>query len=127
MTNQTLLMNMFLSSVLKFILIFLGGTEMCADPVSLLDGLPWEILVPRDHLSQAQGISSSTRDLETLGLGLHLLIDFGLSAEVANTILNYKAPFTKWQLFVSWTQLTTLWVQDWSSFKNVLQWGWLWL
>lgn len=58
MTNQTWLMSMFLSSVLKLILIFFGGTEMCADPVPLLDGLLWE-----------GSPISSTRDF-TVGMAL---------------------------------------------------------
>jgi len=108
--DQTLLMGMFLSSVLKFILIFFWGAEMCADPY-----LSW--MDSHERFGKPRGITYLNHkgfhfrpEIWKLGLGLHLLIDFGLSAEIANTILKYKPPSTRklhaiqWQLFVSWCE-----------------------
>ncbi len=74
-----------------------------ADLVGLLEDSPWEIPVWRDLLSQAGGTICHPRPEMW-----KFLIASGLSTEVAETIRQSRAPFTrklyavKWQLFTSW-------------------------
>ncbi|KAI2661494.1 Gag-Pro-Pol polyprotein [Labeo rohita] len=83
-----------------------------SDLISLLDGSPWQILVRRDLLSQAGGtilhpLPRAVKSVSVTPEGAQLIVS-GLSTEVAETILQSKAPSTrklcglKWRLFTSW-------------------------
>ncbi|KAI2653717.1 hypothetical protein H4Q32_014045 [Labeo rohita] len=91
---------------------FWPGRVWFSDPISLLDGSPWEIPVRRDLLSQAGGsiLHPPAGAVEALGVaseGAQLLAS-GLSTEVVETILQSRAPSMrklyalKWKLFTSW-------------------------
>lgn len=63
--------------------------------MSLLDDSPWEIPVRRDLLSQVGGniYHPQTRDMKTVGLAPegNQPLNYGLSTDVVETILNSRA------------------------------------
>lgn len=67
------------------------------DIIALFDGLLWDIPIWRNLLTQAGGlnISPSDGDLKTLGLAPEgdQFLNAGLSAEVVETILNFRGNF----------------------------------
>ncbi len=71
----------------------LAGPSIVSDPISLLDGSPWGIPVRRESGS-GHDLSPPLGVVETMGVAPEgaQLIASGLSTEVAETILQSRAP-----------------------------------
>ncbi len=101
------------------------GRVWFPDLISLLDGPPLVLPIRKDLLSQAGGSIFHPQPelwkLWALASEGAQLMDSGLSTEVVETILHFRAPSTrkmyalKWKVFTF--QLTAQSVQCWSSCK----------